>query len=130
MADAVADARRRTTDEREQRVTEQCQFDSSDAENSSRILNALCAYGRSKYDARPRWLAHLARHEIDQVLNTLATADEEAARVVQQKYAVSDADMDVTRQWLTRVSAEGSTARVVCERSPRHGGRGEASEHC
>ena len=100
----------RTTDEREQRVTEQCQFDSSDAENSSRILNALCAYGRSKYDARPRWLDQLARHEIDQVLNTLATADEEAARVVQQKYAVSDADIDVTRQWLARVSTQGSTA--------------------
>ena len=102
----------RTTDEKEERVTEHWHFNLSDPRRSSRILNALCAYGRDKYDTRPKWLDQLPRHEIDQVLNMLASADEEPARAVQQKYAVSDADMDVTMQWLngdTRMSMEDST---------------------
>ena len=38
----------RTTDEREQCVTEQCDFDPTDASRRSRTLNTLCAYGRKK----------------------------------------------------------------------------------
>ena len=102
----------RTTDEKERCVTEQCDFD------GNRILNALCAYGRNKYYTRPNWLSQLPRHEIEQVVAKLSSSDDAAHKQVKGKYSVSDADMEITMQWVngdTRVSVEDSAALAkVC----------------
>ena len=90
----------RTTDEREQSVTEHCDFDPSNSRKRSRTLDALCAYGRNKYYTRPKWLQQCSREVGDQVLTQLAAGDDAAKKQVQQQYSVSDADMDLTMQWV------------------------------
>ena len=84
----------RTTDEKEQSVTEQC---------DSRALDALCAYGRNKYNTRPKWLQQCTTEVGDAILSKLTAGDDAAKQEVQQQYSVSDADMDLTMQWINGI---------------------------